>query len=79
VWICAFPPIRHPPRRTTNGWGTEKIEPGLEIEVFLRGLPHLALTPGALQGRSDIQDNAKGTRSNKSENFDRWHNLELSN
>jgi hypothetical protein len=50
----------------------------LEVEVFLSGLPHLALATGTLEGRRDIQDNAKGTRGKKSQNFDGWHDLKLS-
>jgi hypothetical protein len=55
------------------------IEPGLEIEIFFSGLPHFALATGTLKRRRDIQDNAKGTRGNKSENFDGWHDLNSPN
>jgi hypothetical protein len=48
----------------------------LEVEVFLSGLPHLALAARTLQGSGNIQHNAEGTRSNKSQNSNGgWHNL----
>lgn len=64
---------RLPRNRAGPGWA------GLQIEVFFSGLPHLLLVAGTLEGRRDIQDKAKGTRSNKSENSDGWHDLNSPN